>query len=130
MMSAQPNFYRVAFRSLMICILFVGSSVPSWPNTAKDSVACSITATKRDGLYVMRGFVRSSASLSGTYRLLISKTNSGGTSQSIQQGAFEWREGQSGPVATTAFEAAAEGHVIASMTLETGRGTIRCEFPD
>lgn len=81
-------------------------------------------------MFVLRAVVRSPDAIAGSYRLALTKRNAGGTSQTIQQGQFDLRAGGESSLATTALEAAAEGHVTASLTLETDRGNVRCRFPE
>ncbi len=79
---------------------------------------------------MLSAIARSNAPARGSYRLVFSKETGSGNSRSFQDGPFELQPNAARILARTAFEAAAAGHVRASLRLETDRGIVKCAFPN
>lgn len=130
-----------AVRGCLMGLMFVsaaltnGHSALASQGSEQGLVGCFIKAERSDGAYVMRAFARttlpdSDLPVIGTFRLTIAKRSGGGSSRTIQQGQFELLHEGEKQLSFTAFEASAEGHVAASLRLETGRGIVSCNFPE
>jgi hypothetical protein len=115
---------------LLTCLLIAGVVIDGALAFAQAGVPqCFIIAQQTNGMFKVTAIVRSQSAVSGSFRLVATKRNDGGTSQTVQQGQFDLTQGGEQEISATAFEAAAEGHVTVGLRLKTDRGDVSCSFP-
>lgn len=110
-----------------LCLLSAARATEAY--ATDPSINCSLRAKKVGVLFVFQGVATSQVNVSGRYEVIIRKKNNAGISQNIQQGTFALQPGTESILTTVAMEAEAEGHVSASMMLDTNFGRMTCLFP-
>ncbi|MFK0164997.1 curli-like amyloid fiber formation chaperone CsgH [Rhizobium sp. NPDC090279] len=100
------------------------------PASSQTGVECLVTADRREPFVVVRAIARSDMPVSGTYRLVLIKHSTAGTSHSIQQGSFDLQPGSDNLLATTMVDAGDDTELIAKLLIETDRGMSQCELPE
>ena len=128
-MSNRGKRRREALQVILSGLCLFVASRPTKAATTDRSIDCSLRAKKVDALFVIQGVATSHVNVSGRYEVIIRKKNNAGISQNVQQGTFSLQPGTESILTTVAMEEEAEGHVSASMTLDTNFGRMTCLFP-
>lgn len=91
---------------------------------AGDGPHCEITVSKRGGMTTLEGIVTSPQSLSGSYRMSVVTSGSGGGSDIDQSGAFSATAGKSASLGVVSLGGAAS--YSAELTVKWSGGSTRC----
>ena len=128
-MRIGQSHWRGAFVLFATVLFSAFPALASASGPPDGTVVCRIRMERKSGLLFLHAMAASARPASGSYTLILRKHSATGTSQTMQQGDVALRPGSETLLATTAVEAGAEGHLSASLTLDTNRGRTTCRFP-
>ncbi|TXI03179.1 MAG: hypothetical protein E6Q76_14135 [Rhizobium sp.] len=112
---------------LCLSVLLLSDAGPALSQQA--GVECRIATSRKNEFLVVQAIAKSASAASGTYKLVLVKHSSSGTSQSIQQGNFDLQPGSEGLLATTVVDAPSNKDLTAKLLVETDRGVSQCGLP-
>lgn len=96
---------------------------------AATAIECVIRAEPGTELLRIEAVARSASPASGNYRLLVAKRNAGGSTNSIQSGAFTLEPGRERILTTVVLDRSAIGHYHAELSLQSDQETWTCTSP-
>jgi len=123
----RRSAFCIFLQSFFFSMLTFSYTAPAF---SQSGVECQVTVDKREPFFVLRAIARSDVPISGTYRLVLIKHDTAGTSHSLQQGSFDLQPGSDSILATTMVDAGDESELIAKLLIETERGVSQCELPE
>ena len=97
---------------------------PAAPALAADA-HCELKASKRGGMTTLEGFVTPSSAISGSYRISVTSSGGGGSSDIDQSGAFSAKAGSPVSLGVVSL-GGASGSYSAELTVKYGSGGTLC----
>ena len=95
------------------------------PAQAGDGPGCEIHVSKRGRTTILEGIVLSSVPISGSYRLSVTSSGGGGTSDIEQSGAFTASGGEAARLGVVSLSGQAGTHT-ADLTIRWNGGSNHC----
>lgn len=110
-----------------LCFAFATYSFSAGPTM---TIGCQIRATPQSDMLRLEALVSAPGIATGTYRFEISKQSSTGSSQNVQNGAFQIEPGQDAVLTTVVLDGSALGHYRARLILQSPEfGSVSCVSP-
>ena len=98
---------------------------PAYAGGSGDGTRCEIKVAKRSGMTTLEGFVVAPAAISGSYRISVTSSGSGGGSDIDQSGAFTAKPGQPVSLGVVSMGGSA-GSYNAELTVKWNGGSTHC----
>jgi len=109
--------------------LWFGHSATAPAGENSMNVQCRIQTTENSNFVRLDAIAVSPVTAAGTYRFLVLKRNTSGSSQNLQSGRFALMAGHEEILTTVVLEAAAHNAYEASLEVESDKGTVTCTAP-
>jgi hypothetical protein len=103
--------------------------VVAMPTKTSRDVTCQIRASNEAEGLRLEAIANATRVIAGSYRLMVAKESSSGSTQNDQSGSFETDGSREQILATVVLDRSAIGHYRATLSLDWDEGHVSCSSP-